>query len=415
MPAPPAACSYFNQPLYWLRMAEASSGLFQQLQRQLDQQRRRDAPAAASSHPLLAGVIVAGQQRRLLLPEGHAPSAVAAAAAAAAEEAADGAGGGGGEGLPSIQLLHSALDYLGTAAALLQELKAAAAQESEGAAAEAAAAAAAAADAAAVAAVRGGGGGSPGANASDSPFRREGFGAGAAASLAAAGAAAQQQVRLSDVPAEDALERAQQAVLANQSHVHLLLEDPVPALAAAKQLLACSNLSQAQQFLGSCYAAEALSMLGRPQEASEQLSSYMALYMAAGDEPSSTGGGTLNTVPPATTAASAVAAAAAAAAPPRSTKSDDEPGGRPESYTLGNAADIARLTGPAARAAVHANLAAVAALQRDISGCAAAARAALAVQPDHREAALLLVWAELACGNSTSALAILKQGQLPPQ
>lgn len=458
---------FYMQPLLWLRMAEANVGLHCE---QGEQQRQaatggkdsggsgsssgrgngvtqgaRATPAAgggsclegAGHHPLVAGVAGSGPRRRLLLPAGHVLGPTASLTDAAGATAA-----------PSEDAWHegplgAALLQLHTALALLQDCKAEAAKEAE----EAAAAAAALGSGPSPNGRRCNEGSPPasdGRRGSGDASPSSGGGLGTLSGGGVAGVGGAGRRMLSDCwPAEE-LESMGQAIWANLAYVHLLRDDPVPALAAAQQLLACSGLSAQQHYLGSCYAAEAQCMLGRPEEAAEQLRGHLALFHGAG----TSGDGEQSSTPPAATVVGAAqrigssggggggvdashiggGVAVAGGAPSISIKSDDDASSAREWYTLGNAADAAALVGPRARAGALSNLAAVFAMRGDLEearrlaqqalaasaeAVAAAAAAGSSLGADSSSAAaaaqLLLVYCELRRGDSAAALALLRQ------
>lgn len=70
-----------------------------------------------------------------------------------------------------------------------------------------------------------------------------------------------------------------QALLTNKAYVALALNQPAEALSAAQELVACSSMSPHQHYLGTSYAAEALVMLGRVEEAKQQLRAHAELFM----------------------------------------------------------------------------------------------------------------------------------------
>ncbi|KAK2644915.1 hypothetical protein Ddye_020110 [Dipteronia dyeriana] len=70
-----------------------------------------------------------------------------------------------------------------------------------------------------------------------------------------------------------------QALFANLAYVELQLENPVKALAAARSLLELPDCSRIYIFLGHVYAAEALCLLNKPNEAAE----HFSIYLSAGN------------------------------------------------------------------------------------------------------------------------------------
>ncbi|GIL52271.1 hypothetical protein Vafri_8185 [Volvox africanus] len=232
------------------------------------------------------------------------------------------------------------------------------------------------------------------------------------------------------------LRAVRRAVLANLAYAHLQAEDWCTALQSAKALLAVSapppSLTAAggsvagadspaaaavvaeYAFLAHNYAAEALCHLDRPADAVE----YLSLWLMTAQEREAQAQTQIQ-----------VQAQAQAQPPARSSssqKSDEDgaagiagasagSGAREdgEQYQLGNAAALAALSGPAALAATATNLGAVFASQGELEQAAALVRQAVALQPASRSAALLLVYCELATGNTPVALALLKQHGRP--
>ncbi|KAI4377328.1 hypothetical protein MLD38_014974 [Melastoma candidum] len=78
---------------------------------------------------------------------------------------------------------------------------------------------------------------------------------------------------------EDTLKRKmralRQAILTNQAYVELELENPMDALSHALSLLQLPNCSKVHTYLGHVYAAEALCLLNRVDEAAAHLSVYL--------------------------------------------------------------------------------------------------------------------------------------------
>lgn len=66
-----------------------------------------------------------------------------------------------------------------------------------------------------------------------------------------------------------------QVILADLAYVELALGNPLKALTTARSLLKLPECSKIYIFLGTMYAAEALCLLNRPNEASEQLMRYL--------------------------------------------------------------------------------------------------------------------------------------------
>lgn len=266
-----ASSSYYNRCTIWLRLAESGINLYHQQQK---------------------------EQQQLGLPQGHqqqqrqlgSSSAIAVGSAATTSSGTEDRPGG------SLTILQQAAQQLSTGLALLQEQQAEAAKEAE-AAAEAMVAAAAAGQQ--LASVEQGLNTNTGSQWSTLdrrcspviPAGLVGFGSfsastpttasassssvAAAAMTAAAGLSGiSSMVEACMIPQD--LSAVQQALLANQAYVQLLLQHPIEALSAAQALLACSSSSPQYHYLGSCYAAEALLLLGRSGEAAEQLQGQLA-------------------------------------------------------------------------------------------------------------------------------------------
>ncbi|KAK9269763.1 hypothetical protein L1049_001541 [Liquidambar formosana] len=68
-----------------------------------------------------------------------------------------------------------------------------------------------------------------------------------------------------------------QAILADLAYVELELENPLKALLTAMSLLNLPDCSRIYVFLGHVFAAEALCLLNRPEEAAEHLSTYISV------------------------------------------------------------------------------------------------------------------------------------------
>ncbi len=426
---------FYMSPLLWLRMAEANVGWHCQLaaRRREEGQRQSQGAEGTASHPLLEGVAGSGARRQLLLPAGHILGGSsgdggrreAVAAAVAAE---------GSDDLWFDGPLGAAVVQLQTALALLQELKAEAAKGAEEAAAAAAAAATAALTGHAAASPRngrsssgggangdgdgsprgggwpGGSGGSGGGGAGDDGPRGGGGSSSGGDSGGGGGGSSGDRRMVSDSLPPEELEAIGQTIWSNLAYVHLLRDDPALALVAAQQLLACGGLGAERHYLGSCYAAEALCMLGRPVEAGEQLRAHLALFHGGGGAAAGGGG----REPAGTASLEGLAA---------SQQSDDDEGpavaAAAEQYSLGNAAAAAALTGPAARAATLTNLAAVAAMGGELPEAQRLALQALAVaggsgssgsssEGAAAAARLMLVYCELKRSDCAAALALLR-------
>lgn len=300
-----------------------------------------------------------------------------------------------------MQWADEALVHLNVAYALLQDLQAESAKEAEAAAALAAEAAAAIHCGLGILPPGAAGGGAPlelqaGDSSSSGPQGRNSSSGGSSQSLtsapvqyaagggsgstsAAASAAAAAARVASELSGAAEWLPVQHAILSNLAYVHLLRQDPLPALHAARSLLACSELSPDQHFLGNSYAAEALCMLGRPGDAHEQLQGHMGLFAEGGDNCSS-----------------AIVLGSTAAS---SAKSDDGSAATAEGLSgcVAAAAGPAAMawTGSAARAALLVNMGTVQAVQGDLDAAEAAGRRALVCEPGSLHALLLLVYLRL--------------------
>ncbi|GIL79541.1 hypothetical protein Vretimale_12222 [Volvox reticuliferus] len=222
------------------------------------------------------------------------------------------------------------------------------------------------------------------------------------------------------------------AVLANLAYAHLQAEDWCAALQVAKALLAVSapppGLTAASgsaagasspataavvaeyAFLAHNYAAEALCHLDRPADAVECLSLW--LMTAQEREAQAQAQIQIQAQPPARSNSSQKSDEEGAAGT-AGTSAGSVAREEGEQYQLGNAAALAALSGPAALAATATNLGAVFASQGELEQATALVRQALTLQPTSRSAALLLVYCELASGNTPVALALLKQHGRP--
>jgi len=178
-----------------------------------------------------------------------------------------------------------------------------------------------------------------------------------------------------------------QSLLANAAYIELLMSNPDQALAAAQALLACSGMSPQQHYLGSCYAAEALYLLGRVDEAAEQLQTHMALFVSA----SSTAGG----------ATAALASTVAAATDGVSTVSDDDGSCSGSRGTRGKHPGPGSPLGLRQQAAVLSNMSVLLATQRDWQSSQQHAASAVARDSGNMAAEAML---QLSSGASSSVL-----------
>jgi hypothetical protein len=174
-----------------------------------------------------------------------------------------------------------------------------------------------------------------------------------------------------------------QTLLSNKAYLHLLMNQSGEALLAAQELLACSSMSAQQHYAGSCYAAEALCLMGRPAEAQQQLQAHIHMFMQQQGSSRAIGcpGGTVATQQGhgfgATSdafgaPAAAVAASASGAAAAGSTKSQDDSCVSCSKGVCGHSGSAAASVGaagvkPQDQAALLHNLGAVFMLQGDVA------------------------------------------------
>lgn len=182
-----------------------------------------------------------------------------------------------------------------------------------------------------------------------------------------------------------------QAILANQAYVELELENPMEALSYALSILQFPDCSRIYTFLAHMYAAEALCFLNRTKDAAEHLLVYMSegnqIELPYGEEdfeqwqlerifdPEETNGGTVTV----------------------------------NNFSSEETQVLMFLKPEEARATLYANLAAKSALQGELEMAQQLVAQALAVLPASREATLTAVYVHLMLGNSQEALAKLKQ------
>ncbi|GAB4832821.1 hypothetical protein Ancab_006838 [Ancistrocladus abbreviatus] len=183
-----------------------------------------------------------------------------------------------------------------------------------------------------------------------------------------------------------------QAILVDLAFVELELGNPLKALSVAQSLLELPECSKMHAFLAHLYAAEALCLLNRPNEAADHLLIY------------SSGRSTVQ-LP--------------------YTKEDCEqwqikkiidadepnPGSDPASKPAPapeESQDVFLKPGEA-RGALYVNLAVMFVMQGDLEQANSFATLALSTIPESREAVLVAVYLDLKCGNNEEALAKLKR------
>ena len=357
---------FYNRPRVWLRMAECCVAAHKEEERQR---------SAAVKDRLARKVVGQGRHRRVVLPATNDPQDAAAAAAATA---AVGEGVEGGEGgvrgqctlVYAVKCLQNALFLLSIASqgggrsrlpmtTLL---------------------------------VGGGGGSSKTAmqdeadssssSSSSAAAETTNGTAAATAAAAAAGEAAESATAgseggLTPQQQDDAL--VEQVTLLTLSYVYLCLDEPVLALQSAEALLSCGpgQVSESKHMTAHTYAAEALCVLGRPEDALKHLLPN-----------------------PGQTPLSEEAAAAALQEQKQS-----------ESKVVVMTADSflpPEHFAARARSALHLNLANVYLLQNNLAAAEKCVRAGLAACPTSPDALRSLLFILLRTGNTAAALEVLK-------
>eukprot|EP00803_Ostreobium_quekettii_P003078 evm.model.scf_1788.1 EVM.evm.TU.scf_1788.1 scf_1788:3151-14212(-) len=193
----------------------------------------------------------------------------------------------------------------------------------------------------------------------------------------------------SSIQQREELSIVRQSVLVNLAFVQLLQDQPELALGAAESLMLIPNLMRHVSLLAHCYAAEALCMLDRPTEAADQLGMYMAQLADDAYTPGQMGGWPAN----------------GATDPGMDSVARDN-------RQCENSEDVAKLTGPSARATLYVNLASVYATQGELLQAQQCARRAIAYDHFSTQALLILVYVELAQGNHETALALMRREKL---
>lgn len=183
-----------------------------------------------------------------------------------------------------------------------------------------------------------------------------------------------------------------QALLANLAYVELNLGNQLRALSSARSLVELSESSKVYTFLGHVYAAEALCLLNRPEDAADHLLCYLSggsnfkLPFSQEDYELCRLDGTAD-----------LEGAANGGSTTANNSSHEDPHG------------IKFLRPEEARAVLLANFAIVSALQGDFENAQHFVSEALSILPNSREATLTAVYVELALGKSQEAVAKLKQ------
>ncbi|KAG2713340.1 hypothetical protein I3760_04G172600 [Carya illinoinensis] len=182
-----------------------------------------------------------------------------------------------------------------------------------------------------------------------------------------------------------------QSILANLAYVEFELENPMKALSISRSLLELPEGSRIYIFLGHVYAAEALCLLNRPEEAAENL----LIYLSGGnnfDLPFSEEDCKQWQVE-------------------RTIDSEELNGGSvtAKMNSTEDSQGIVFLKPEEARAALYSNFAAVSAMQGQLEQAHQFARQALSILPNSREATLTSIYVDLMLGKSREALAKLKQ------
>ncbi|KAK0572695.1 hypothetical protein LWI29_035653 [Acer saccharum] len=182
-----------------------------------------------------------------------------------------------------------------------------------------------------------------------------------------------------------------QALLANLAYVDLQLENPVKALAAARSLLELPDCSRIYIFLGHVYAAEALCLLNKPNEAAE----HFSIYLSAGnnvDLPFSQEDCEQWRVEKTVDSEELIGGSMAAK---NSSPEDSQ--------------DVLLLNPEEARGTLYANIAALFAMQGELERAHHFVMQALSLLPRSREATLTAIYIDLMLGKSQEAVAKLKQ------
>lgn len=173
-----------------------------------------------------------------------------------------------------------------------------------------------------------------------------------------------------------------QAAYLDLAYVHLTLADPVIALSYLGKLLALPSLASACKFLGHMYAAEALCLLGKPNEALDHVA---PTQVPKSNNPQGTAGNNFS-------------------------GSSSWQTNNPQT-SGGSASETVSTTGPfsaAEVAALHVNMATVYALQGQLHLADKATRKAVEVCPWSWAAARMLVYILLRTGCIAEALKTLK-------
>ncbi|XP_057968506.1 uncharacterized protein LOC131157997 [Malania oleifera] len=182
-----------------------------------------------------------------------------------------------------------------------------------------------------------------------------------------------------------------QALLANLAYVELELDNPLKALSTAKSLLSHPECSRIYIFLGNVYAAEALCLLNRPNEAAEHLFIYLS-------------GGNIVEFPYSEQDCEQL----------RTEKIMDSEElssgvGTTKNLAGEESQGIVFLKPEEARGALYVDLAVMCAMQGDMEQAWRFAMQALSIIPNSTEAILTAVYADLVVGKTQAALAKLKQ------
>ncbi|KAG2713338.1 hypothetical protein I3760_04G172600 [Carya illinoinensis] len=171
-----------------------------------------------------------------------------------------------------------------------------------------------------------------------------------------------------------------QSILANLAYVEFELENPMKALSISRSLLELPEGSRIYIFLGHVYAAEALCLLNRPEEAAENL----LIYLSGGnnfDLPFSEEDCKQWQVE-------------------RTIDSEELNGGSvtAKMNSTEDSQGIVFLKPEEARAALYSNFAAVSAMQGQLEQAHQFARQALSILPNSREATLTSIYVDLMLG-----------------
>lgn len=369
-----SAVLFYNRPRLWLRLAQCCIAHHIRMER---------LSRGAAENELIRGVIGSGRHRRVLLPVSKGAGAAAAATADAASDSE-----------AELTLLY-ACSCLRNALCLADQRRVQPESNVKPLAFGA----------------RPGGGGSGGVGG--------GGGAGAAKDGGVGGDAEADNSGNDDVRLYALLALA---------YCRLALNDPTPALEAATAALLCPRISDSLGYVAHSYAAEALCMLSRPEEAMGHLLPHDSAAQQAGvaAAPSPPPAGTpptdgatalwmgadaprraLLAAPVSAETAAAAASLPVIGAPRHGAIVAGAAGQAP--ITPAAAEQLAAAAAISARCALHVNVAAVYILQGELGRALEAVSAATALCPSDVDAQRTLLYVLLRQGRTQAALRVLKE------